>query len=260
MALTSLDDYLKSVKQKILIAKQSSISTVAGSYYTQIDLAGYPNGKALAGTNTANGIVPTKADQGYPKFADFVNTGYVGKITNNNTITGVTMIYDTLFEAGAYSFNADTTLAAQPSYASRLPNTDYRNLELWIEFVTAFTGNPTFTIDYTNQDGTTGRQTVQASPVTATAARMIRIPFFDGDSGIQKIERVRCTVASAGTFNVLVLRPIAMVPCFGGGSAELSIFESGCSQVFSTSAFRTIQQTFTTGSGFQNSYIELFDV
>lgn len=260
MALVSADKYLESVKQKILIAKQQSITTVAGSYYTQIDLLGYPNSKPLAGSNTANGIVPVKADAGYPKFADFVNKGYVGNITHNNSITGVTMIYDTLFEAGAYSFNSDVTLTAQPSYASRLPNTDYRNLELWIEFVTAFTGSPTFTIGYTNQDGVAGRQIVQASPVTGTVGRMFRIPLFDGDSGIQKIDRVRCTVATAGTFNVLVLRPIFMMPCFANGSASASIFETGCPEVFSNSAFRTIQQTFTTNSGIQNSYIELFDI
>jgi hypothetical protein len=37
---------------------------------------------------------------------------------------------------------------------------------------------------------------------------LIQIPLAAGDTGIQKIESVTASVASAGTFNLLIVRPI----------------------------------------------------
>jgi hypothetical protein len=75
--------------------------------------------------------------------------------------------------------------------------------------VTAFTGNMSVAVTYTNQDGTTGRTTgTVATGVAPTLGRMIRLNLQAGDTGVQKIESVVATVATVGTFNVLVMRKL----------------------------------------------------
>jgi len=135
-------------------------------------------------------------------------TGYIAQVDFGNTVACRLRLVDLLFKAGAYAFNANTALSAQPSYAARLPGTDYKNTQIWIEAVTAFTGNPTFTITYTNQDGTGSRTATLAAGLAPTLGRRLLIPLQAGDTGVQKIDNVAASVATVGTFNVLVVRPL----------------------------------------------------
>jgi hypothetical protein len=50
---------------------------------------------------------------------------------------------------------------------------------------------------------------------------MIQVPLASGDTGIQKIESVTATGPSAGTFNLLILRPLwtARIAITNGGGA-----------------------------------------
>jgi hypothetical protein len=118
-------------------------------------------------------------------------------------------VYDRLFHCGAYAFNAATTLAAQPSYSTRVNGGDYTGCMLWYEQVTAATGAQTVVVTYTDQDGNTGiTAPTFAATSAATAGFMSPMPLASGDSGVQVIESVTGTVASAGTFNISVMRPI----------------------------------------------------
>jgi hypothetical protein len=170
----------------------------------------------LAGTSTTQGVVPTSATAGFPYIRPIAagNTAYLGAVDFNTGMqtAGRIRLFDMLFKAGAYNFNdSGITLSAQPSFASRLPGGDYVGTELWFEAVTAFaTAAPTITVTYTNQDGLAGQST-GAFVVAAAApavARMVQIPLAPGDSGIQKIESVTSTGPTAGTFNLLIVRPL----------------------------------------------------
>lgn len=212
MAISTLDNYIGSAKQDLQFYKSTSRTTVANGWFSLIDIAGNPGAGTLAGANTANGVVPTDADAGFPLINAFGggSVGYLANVDASNTVACRMMLADVLFKAGAYSFNANTTLATQPSYSSRVPGgTDYTGLQLWVEAVTAFTGNLSIAVTYTNQSGTAGRTTgTVATGLAPTVGRMIQLPLQAGDSGIQKIESVVATVSSAGTFNLLVLRPL----------------------------------------------------
>lgn len=84
---------------------------------------------------------------------------------------------------------------------------DYQGTSIWVETVTAFTGNMSIAVTYTNQSGTTGRTTgTVATGVAPTLGRKIQLPLQSGDTGVQKIESVVGSVATVGTFNVLVLK------------------------------------------------------
>jgi hypothetical protein len=215
MALTTDSGYREAAARGEFLRwfKTAARTTVALVPYSLIDVAGSPGAGVLAGTSTAAGVVPTDATAGCPSISAFSgDTGYVDGIEIGNSVLARIEVYDLLFKAGAYAFNANTTLASQPSYASRVPGgTNFGGTEIWLEVVTATTTAQTITVTYTNQNGTTGRTTgaVTGLPTGSAVGRMQRLNLQSGDSGVQKIESVASTGMTVGTFNVLVLRRLA---------------------------------------------------
>ena len=211
MAITTFDPGLiGAVKQYASWLRTGARTTIAAAWFGLLDLAGNPGAGVLAGTNTVNGVVPTDATAGMPVIDAFAGgaTGYLAQVDFGSSVAGRLRMSDMLFKAGAYAFNANSALAAQPSYAARMPGANYKDTQIWVEAVTAFTGNPTFTITYTNQDGVAARTATLAAGLAPTLGRRLQIPLQSGDTGVQKIDNVTATVATIGTFNVLVLRPI----------------------------------------------------
>lgn len=211
MAIATWDGFIGSSKQYVSLAKTASRTSIAASWFSVFDLAGNPGAGTLAGTSTAAGVVPTDATAGCPSIDAFGGgaTGYLAQVDFGSSVACRLKLFDMVFKAGAYAFNANTTLAAQPSYASRMPGGAYGDTQIWIEAVTAFTGNLSIAVTYTNQSGTTARTTgTVATGVAPTLGRMIQLPLQSGDTGVQKIESVVATVSTVGTFNVLVLRPL----------------------------------------------------
>lgn len=241
MPIVSLDDYISAKKQIQVYYKSATATTIAAVMgYTLFDLAGSPGAGTLAIGNTANGVVHTSATAGYPLLNafDVGAKGYLSKVEFSAPVAMRLALYDRLFAAGAYNFNADVTLASQPSYASRVPNgNDFNGLELWVETVTAFTGTPSFQINYLDQDGAAGDTGVIAAPAALTLRRCFQMPLASGDTGIQRVDRVRCTVASAGTFNVMVLRPLWAGRIMIANHGDIhDLLRTGLVEIFSTSA------------------------
>jgi hypothetical protein len=212
MAITTYDGFIASAKQYVSQIKTVARTTTATVWYSVFDLAGNPGAGVLAGTSTTAGVVPTDATAGCPVIDAFGGgaTGYLAQVDFGSAVACRIKLFDMLFKAGAYAFNANTTLAAQPSFSSRVPGgTNFGDTQLWIECVTAFTGAMTIAVTYTNQSGTAARTTgTVATGITPILGRMFQLPLQSGDTGVQKIESVVATVATVGTFNVLVLRPI----------------------------------------------------
>jgi hypothetical protein len=213
MTLTTQDGLVAAMAagQTNVLHRVGTRTLVAGAWFQTLDVSGNPGAGTLAGTSTAAGVVPTDATQGCPNINAFTgaNTGYLASVGFGANLGCRLRLADMLFKAGAYAFNASTSLASQPSYSSRVPGGDYGGTEIWIECVTAFTGTLSVAVTYTNQAGTAAHTTGTFSVGSAlTVGRMIQLPLQAGDTGVQKIESVTATVASAGTFNVLVLRPL----------------------------------------------------
>lgn len=260
MALTSLDGYIAGVKQRLRWFKTGARTTVAAQPFTLFDIAGSPGAGTLAIGNTANGVVPTDATTGYNPINAFSATGYLGRVAWGSSVACWLTIYDRVFACGAYAFNADTTLASQPSYSGRVPGTDYKGLEIWCEAVTAFTGNPSFQINYLDQDGNAGDTGAVGTGAALTVGRMFRMPLAAGDSGVQRIDRVRGTVASVGTFNVIVLRELwsGRVGIANGGDSH-DLLKTGAPQVYGDSALYVVLETDSTASGLPDVTMELVD-
>lgn len=250
MSINTLDAYIAAAKQRLTWMKTGTRTLVAAMSYTVFDIAGNPGAGTLAIGNTANGVVPDDTVAGYPLIASFGGaSGYLSRVDFGSSVACCFDIFDRLFAAGAYAYNADTTLASQPSYSGRVPNTNYGGLQLWIEAVTAFTGILGVQINYLDQDGyagDTGIVTTLALPI----GRMYQIPLAAGDSGIQQITRVRGSTATAGTFNVMVLRPIWMgrVQVVNGGDVH-DFLKTGLVQIYDTSALYTVLYADSTAVG-----------
>lgn len=254
MTITTLDGLFAATKQRVRWAKTASRTTVGNGWFSMMDLAGQPGAGVLAGTSTTNGVVPTDTTAGYPLITAFGGgaSGGLGRVCFGNTVACRIAVFDRLFLAGAYAFNANTALTAQPSYSGRVPGTNYSGLEIWAEQVTAATGSQAVTVTYTNEGGTGTRSTgavgIGGAP---TVGRCWYLPLQSGDSGVQKIDNVQGTVATVGTFNVMVLRRL----CEGriavaNGMDRQSVVDVGALlDVFADSAFYVLVSADSTSSG-----------
>jgi len=253
MSIASLDELIASVRQRVSLQKTAVRTTVAAIPFGVFDVAGQPGAGTLAVGNTAAGIVPTDALAGYPAIQNFAagTKGYLAGLEFYNTVAARLALYDTLFSAGAFAFNANVTLASQPSYAARVSDGNYNGLEIWIEAVTAFTGSQSIAVTYTNQDGATGRTTgTIATGVAPTIGRMLRLPLQAGDKGVQKIESVVSSVSTVGTFNVHVLRPLWSGRIGAANQVDSHDFmRVGLPEIFQDSALRAIVTADSTSSG-----------
>lgn len=263
MAIATLDQLIAAPSQRVSLLKTASRTSVAAVPFSVFDLAGNPGAGVLAGTSVTAGVVPTDATAGCPTIQNFAGgaTGYISKVEFGSTVACRLALFDLLFKAGAYAFNANQALSSQPSYASRvLGGTDFTNTEIWVEAVTAFTGSPTITVTYTNQDGTAGRSTgAVATGAALTVGRMVNLPLQAGDTGVQKIESVSCSVATAGTFNVLVLRRLwSQGRCRIANDGDVhDMLKTGLPVVFQDSALFLQVATDSTSTGTPEVIVEI---
>jgi len=260
MTITTLNGLIAAKKRNIPMQKTASRTAVANIPFSVFDQAGNPGAGTMAVGNTANGIVPTDAVAGYPAIATPDATLYLNRILARSSVACWLDVYDCLFSAGAYTFNADVTLASQPSFAGRVPNTDYNGLELWLEAATQFTGNQSIQINYLDQDGNAGDTGVIATGVAPILGRMYQVPFAAGDSGIQQVTRVRSSVATVGTFNVHVMRWLwgCRVNSANQGVVD-SLLKTGLAQIYGDSALRLVVTADSTATGLPALRMESVD-
>lgn len=260
MAITTLDGYIAASKQRISWIKTASMTAVAAMPFSPFALAGNPGAGTLAIGNTANGLVPTDATAGYPIINAFGGAvGYVSKIEFGSTIACWMDIYDRVFAAGAYAFNANVTLATIPSFASRVPGgTDFVGTQLWLEQVTAGTLVQNVAVGYTNSAGTAGRTTWTFAMAANIVGRCWQIPLQAGDNGVSIVNSVLGSVASAGTFNIMVLRPLwsGRVTIANGGDVH-DMLRTGMPQVFADSALYVHISPDSTATGIPDFVLEI---
>ena len=270
MAITTGDGYIGASKQLARICKTQTATTVAAQWHTLLDRNGIPGAGSLSVGNTANGLVPTDATAGFPAINAFGggNTGYLTGLNFSNSVACRMHLYDRLFHVGSISLTslATTTLTSQPSFSSRVPGgTDYTSTEIWLEINTAVSATATtVSVSYTNEAGTTGRSTGASASLSGfITGRLILMPLQAGDKGVQRIDSVTVggTVASAGTVNVIVARPLVTsmrVPVAGAGDV-LGLDRTGMVQVWQDSALWPIIAADSTSSGAPEMLVEIAD-
>jgi len=265
MTITSTGDYINAQKQSINFFKSGARTTVASIQFSLIDLAGTGPG-TLAGSNTSAGVVPDDTTAGTPAIDPFGAraTGYISLVDFNSSVSGRIYLYDMLWKAGAYNAATSNTITSPPSFEGRMPdysapNTFGRGNQIWLETVTAFTGLQSCNIGYTNDLGVAGQQTgVIATGIAPTLGRMFRMPLQAGDNGVSSIQSIQSTVATQGTFNVLILRPLWQGRCRFNHEADVhGLDKTGLPIVYANSALFMTVAADGTGSGVPNLQIEV---
>lgn len=253
MAITTFDGFIAAPKQGISLTKTASRAALATGWFGTRDLAGNPGAGVLNVGNTANGVVPSDLTAGNPLINAFsgANKGYLAQVEFGSSVACRMKLFDRVFSAGAYAFNANTALAAQPSFASRVPGgTDFTDTQIWIEAVTAFTGNPTFTVTYMDQAGAAGNVAILSAGLAPTIGRWLQLPMAAGDTGVQVITNVQCAVSTVGTFNVHVVRPLwsGRVKIANDGDNH-DLAKTGMPEVFADSAIELVIAPDSTATG-----------
>jgi hypothetical protein len=274
--IASLDQYIGSAKQRIRILKTATRTVVATIPFSVFDLAGNPGAGVLAGTNTANGgVVPTDATAGCPSIDFTSNTSYLSKVEYGSSVACRLSLHDMIVKMGTMAYNSGTTTPTadtQPTISQRCP--DYpgsgnvfgaRN-EIWIEIVTAMTSATAWNVQvtYRNQAGTSGRISI-VSPNQAAAAltvgKMFMLGLQSGDTGVQRIESVIVTTgsATAGTFNVLITRPIwTSGRCMTANDGDIhDMLKTGLPIIYNDSALIIQVQADSTSSGVPEVALEV---
>lgn len=252
MAITSINGWWAAPKQPISMTRTASRTSVAAQWFSVFDLAGNPGAGTLAGTSTTAGVVPTDATAGCPVINAFGGgaKGYLVQVDFGSSVACRMKLFDLVFKAGAYAFNANTALSAQPSYASRMPGGDYGDTQIWLEQVTAGTGTQVVTVTYTNQAGTGSRSTGAVSTAANIVGRCWQLPLQAGDTGVQKIDNVLGATATAGTFNILVLRPLWSGRVRTANDGDVHDFtKTGAPEVFADSAIFKLIAADSTATG-----------
>lgn len=252
MAITTFDGLIAASKQYCSYVKTTSRTSVAASWFSVFDVAGKPGAGTLAGTSTTAGVVPTDATAGCPTIGAFGigNTGYLSQVDFGSSVACRIKLFDMVFKAGAYAFNASQALTSQPSYSSRMPGGDYSDTQIWLEQVTAGTGVQNVNVTYTNQGGTGSRSTGTVATAANIVGRCWQLPLQSGDTGVQKIDNVVGSTASVGTFNILVLRPLwsGRVRIANDGDVH-DLTKTAMPQVFEDSALFALIAADSTATG-----------
>lgn len=272
MTINSLDQYIQSAKQDLRINKTASRTSVANIPFSVWDLAGDPWAWTLAGTSTANGVVPTDATAWTPLINAFGAwaSGYITTLEFSSNVVWRLALFDLLFKAGAYAYTAGTTsLSSQPSYSSRVPasGTDFTNTEIWIEVSTAFVTGTAWQVQitYTNQSGTAWRTSIISASQNAAAltlGKSFQIALQAGDTWVQKIESVIVTnggtAMTAGNFNVLVLRRLGQARIrVANDTIKIPLLGSWMPQIFADSALYLQVQADSTSTGLPECFIQI---
>ena len=264
MAIESVDNYMRAFKQVVGINKLTARTTIAAGWFSMFDISGSVSvsGGLSSSLNTASGVVPIDTDIGYPTLIAFSASalGYVTRVEAGNTVAGRIWVYDRLFVAGAYPFTVNKTLVSQPEYtASRIFNNDYTATEIWVEGVTTFTGNLSIKIDYINQAGITGRTTGNfATGIAPTVGRCIPIPLQAGDIGVRGITAISSSVATVGTYNVMVLRKLWQGRVTIANDVVVhDLIRTGMPRVAETVALYPLIQADSTSTGLPTLYVEI---
>ena len=120
------------------------------------------------------------------------------------------------------------------------------------------TGNQSIRITYLDQDGNAGDTGTIATGVAPIISRCYPVPLASGDVGVQRIDSVVSTVSTAGTFNVLVVRPLLIMRIPGAGTGfDMDMLRTGMPEVFADSALAVYVRPDSTASGVPEVYFEI---
>lgn len=181
----------------------------------------------LVPTNTTNGAIPfTSPGGGREKW--LIGANALG------SAAGVFVLYDRLYQYGGLSCttSADQTVMGTTPANPITRNTGGVGNFIAYELQTTNTGTQTFiTATYTDDAGNSSSVT-PATQIGGTGFALTQrfqiMPLANGDKGVRAVEKVKLTAAlTAGTFSIVIGRPLAYLPVSLAGTSVVRDFTTG---------------------------------
>lgn len=155
-------------------------------------------------------FVQSNFSTGFPRWSAGSGTqAYLGRLGATFVTAGTIHLYDLLYAASGFVGNSSTAQTITSPAAMPSRNSTGLGAEIWIGCSSAIGGTAhNVTVQYTNQAGTSGRNTVSTAGITSMAAnRMYQVPLQSGDTGVQSVQGLTLSASSgiAGNLWVLVM-------------------------------------------------------
>lgn len=209
---------------------------------------------AIPSVASSGGTLHVTADAGFPTIPAPVGVRYLARVDMVAGSAGTLHIYDRVWSCSGFSGTVNTAQAVTGFPTLTRPDVNGTGLELWIECYTATGASASnITVQYTNSDNVSGRNTVSVAHVLNMAAnRMYPVPLQSGDVGVKSVQSVTLssTTGTAGNFGVTLLKRIATIQMPQTNVTNVLDFAGlGLPQVQEDSAVNLIHQGTTSASG-----------
>ncbi len=250
MAITIMDHIVTAFPGQSRPVSKSSITSVAGAYFTLLNATGQPGAGTLTIGNTTTGVIPTSATDGALPFTNpGAGNSYLLQAEFSSSSPGSMIVYDRLQHSGSYSFANGNINTTDMTAVDR--DSTGAGVEVWCEINGAMSASAcTLTITYTDQSGNTGATGSCVVPASAITARMFPFVLAAGDSGVRSIENLAGSAAPTGSFNVVMLRRLGTIEMAVAGISGIKDFaQLGMPRIYDSACICLMMNTNTTTSG-----------
>lgn len=243
MAITTIDGIIAGMKPAQEILKVGT-ATVIGRHLSLFYTAGRP-GTAAAPTPGLSGVALDNTLVGAIPFQNAASgdTAYLGRFSGGASVAGTLILCDRLWHnSGIVVTSAVTqTINSVPFPARDLNGAiSGESVMIGVEVRTVMgAGTPTFSMNYTNSSGVSGRIiTTAAQPTTLPANSFIPIELATGDTGVQSIQSwTQSATMTSGAYHLVAYRQIARLDVTTGGiGASIDAITSGFPMFYSGSS------------------------
>lgn len=164
---------------------------------------------------------------GIPKWsADGAKTPYIGRWANTGTIAATVHLYDVHWACSGFSGALNTAQTVTGFSGMPARNTNGDGCEIWIGCSGAIGATAhNVTVQYTNQAGTSGRNTVSVAGIASMpSGRMYQLVLQSGDTGVQSVQGITLSASSgtAGNLWVVVMKREASISQLSGSVAQVA--------------------------------------
>ena len=268
MTINSRDQLIQALGNnfsRFILDKANTTSQAAGTYVSLWRATGQPGQGAIpAATAVCNNT--TLGGIGFNQ-QTAPATSYGSYMEIATSISAMTVeIHDRLAHMGGLSGTVTTaqnvslalnTLGATNNISNRIGDTNYSNVQWWLEWYTA-TGNTavTATVAVTYNDGTTGNLTGASLAATRPASFMLSlnslVPAASSGKYIRAVNNVTlsATTGTAGSFGVTATRPrMTLSAPIANMKFVADWAQLGFPEIFNGSCLFPIVLTSTTSTG-----------
>lgn len=258
MAISTMDDIVNGLatSQQFSYFLPSATNAVGGWVNLNRAVVTSFGQQAVPSANTAGGTLHDDSQIGFPVGQNPTPPAqsYFAQWRAVSTVAGSVHLYDRVWSCTGFSGIVTTAQAVTGFPTLTRPDVNGTGLEIWIECYTATGATASnITVQYTNSDGTAGRNTVSTAMVTSMPAnRMFQVPLQAGDKGVKSIQSITLSASTgtAGAFGVTLMRRISSIamPVVNLGTT-LDFASLGLPIIQDNSALSFIHQATTTSSG-----------